>query len=251
MSLRREADRLILAVQFLTRLPTPARPELEVDGVARAARYFPLAGLLVGLICAAVWAGAASVWPGWPAAVLAVGAGALVTGALHEDGLADTADGLGGGQTTAQKLAIMKDSRIGVFGSVALMIVLMLKISLLARFSVSGGALALVAMHGGARAAAVVAMAVLPYAGDPETAKIKPAASGVRPPEVLIALVLGLWPLLFEGMRGAFALVLAGGAALGLAAYARRLVGGVTGDILGAVEQMAEVGLLLGLAAWR
>ena len=251
MTLRRQLDLLVCAVQFLTRLPTPRLAGFQPDWITRSARYFPVVGQLVGVICAGVWLLAEQVWPGLPAAVLAVGVGMLATGGFHEDGLADTADGLGGGQTPARRLEIMKDSRIGSFGALALIAVALLKVALLARLELWSGALALVVAHGGGRAAAVIAMAALPYAGNTDAAKIKPVPQGVRWDEALLALALGAWPLvLLGGGRAALALLLATTFAAAMAQTARRLIGGVTGDVLGAVEQVAEVGLLMGAAAW-
>jgi adenosylcobinamide-GDP ribazoletransferase len=248
--LGRQAALLATAIQFLTRLPVPTLSAFQPAWISRSARYFPIAGQLVGLICAIVWLAASAIWPGWPAAVLALGAGVLVTGGFHEDGLADTADGLGGGQTRERRLAIMKDSRIGSFGALALTLALLLKLALLARLTPLAGALALIVAHGGARAAAVVVMAALPYAGDPDAAKIKPAPEGVRWREAMAALVLGLWPLLFlEGRRASLGLALAAVSSAVLALVARRLINGVTGDVLGAIEQLAEAAFLMG-AAW-
>jgi len=248
--LARQARLLVCAVQFLTRLPTPPLEGFQPDWINRAARYFPLAGLLVGVLVAGVWLAASRLWPGLPAAALAVGAGVLITGAFHEDGLADTADGLGGGQDPARRLAIMKDSRIGSYGALALLVVTSLRIGLLAGLSPWRGAVALVAAHGGARAAAVIVMAALPYAGDPEASKFKPTPTGVRGAEAAFALATGAWPLLGLGApRAALAIALALATTTAMALTARRLIGGMTGDVLGAVEQLAEVGLLLGAAA--
>jgi adenosylcobinamide-GDP ribazoletransferase len=241
---------MICAAQFLTRLPTPRLETFEPDWINRSARYFPLVGQLVGLLCAVVWLAAGRLWPGSVAAALAVGAGVLITGAFHEDGLADTADGLGGGQDPHRRLEIMKDSRIGSYGALALVLASALRILLLAGLAPWAGALALIVAHGGGRAAAVVVMASLPYAGDPDAAKIKPVPQGVRWPEAAFALTTGAWPvLLFGPPRAALAIFLATAAALSLARLSRRLIGGVTGDVLGAVEQAAEVALLLGAAA--
>jgi len=241
---------LVCAAQFLTRLPTPRLKTFEPDWISRSARYFPFVGQLVGLLCSGVWLAAGRLWLGAPAAALAVGAGVLITGAFHEDGLADTADGLGGGQDSARRLAIMKDSRIGSYGALALGLSVALRILLLAGLPPWPGALALVVAHGGARSAAVMVMACLPYAGDPEAAKIKPAPQGVRWPEAAFALASGAWPVLCLGApRAALAIVLATVATVSMALMSRRLIGGVTGDVLGAVEQLAEVSLLLGATA--
>ncbi len=250
MTVSRQWRLLICAAQFLTRLPTPRLETFQPDWINRSACYFPLVGQLVGLLCAGVWLAAGRLWPGAVAAALAVGAGVLITGAFHEDGLADTADGLGGGQDRHRRLAIMKDSRVGSYGALALILVSALRILLLAGLAPWVGALALIVAHGAGRAAAVVVMAALPYAGDPDAARIKPVPQGVRWPEAAFALATGVWPVLFLGPpRAALAIVLATAAALALALLSRRLIGGVTGDVLGAVEQAAEVALLLGAAA--
>jgi adenosylcobinamide-GDP ribazoletransferase len=241
---------LICAVQFLTRLPTPRLKDFQPDWIARSARYFPLVGQVVGLISAAVWLLAGLVWPGLPAAVLAAGAGVIATGGFHEDGLADTADGLGGGQSKAQRLEIMKDSRIGSYGAIALGLMLVLKVSLLAGLSPWRGAIALLVAHGGARAAAVMVMTLVPYAGDPAAAKVKPVPEGVRWPEAAAALAFGGLPLTLIGPGHAMlAIALAGGSTVCMALLARRLIGGVTGDVLGAVEQLAEAAILAAVAA--
>jgi adenosylcobinamide-GDP ribazoletransferase len=247
----RELDRLACAAQFLTRLPTPPPRTWSDDLLARSARYFPLVGLLVGAVCAAVFLAARQVWPtGALPAVLSVGIGALLTGGFHEDGLADTADGLGGGQTPQQRLAIMKDSRLGSYGALALGLVLAVRVAALAELQ--GGwliAAALVCAHGLARAAAVIAMRLMPYAADPEVSKLKPVARDVRRHEALIGLVIGSGPLVLLSPWIAVLGTLAGGAAaLWPALAARRLVGGYTGDVLGAVEQAFETAFLLGVA---
>jgi adenosylcobinamide-GDP ribazoletransferase len=238
----------LLALSFLTRIPVP--PALSTNGLALAMRAFPLVGGVVGGVGALVFLAASRVWPPLLAAPLAVAATIVTTGALHEDGLADLADGFGGGGDRAAKLAIMKDSRIGSYGALALLVVTSLRIGLLAGLSPWRGAVALVAAHGGARAAAVIVMAALPYAGDPEASKFKPTPTGVRGPEAAFALATGAWPLFGLGApRAALAIALALATTTAMALTARRLIGGMTGDVLGAVEQLAEVGLLLGAAA--
>ena len=117
----KELDRLACAAQFLTRLPVPGPKAWSDELLARSARYFPLVGLAVGGLCAAILVVARQAWPtGALPALLAVAAGVVATGGFHEDGLADTADGLGGGHTPEQRLTIMKDSRLGSYGALAL-----------------------------------------------------------------------------------------------------------------------------------
>ena len=248
--LRRQLQLFLCAAQFLTRVPTPALKDFEPDWISRSARYFPLVGLLVGLVCAGVFAAASQVWSGWLAALLAITAGVLVTGAFHEDGLADTFDGLGGGGTPERRLEIMKDSRIGTYGALALGLVLALKAAALAGMSPLIGAWALACAHAGGRGAAVLAMRVLPYVGHLERGKWKPAPSGLSTPEALLALAFAALPLLLAPSAAwALGLLFGAGLALILALSARRLLGGYTGDVLGGVEQMFELGFLLGIAA--
>ncbi len=250
MSLRQELRLLACAVQMLTRLPTPHVAGFQPDWTTRAARYYPVAGQLVGLISAGVLLLASPVLGPAVAAILAVAAGALATGGFHEDGLADSFDGLGGGGTPKARLAIMKDSRIGTYGALALGLVTAVRIAALARMAPAEGALALLLAHGAARSAAVVVMAALPYAGDRASAKLAPAALPVSRGEAGVALLLGLWPALLMAWPAALTgLALAVAAAWLMAVQARRLIGGYTGDVLGAAEQLAEAGLLLGAAA--
>ncbi|MHB1206013.1 MAG: adenosylcobinamide-GDP ribazoletransferase [Rhodospirillaceae bacterium] len=245
----RQLRLLLCAVQFLTRIPVPELKGFAPEWITLSARYFPLVGQIVGAISAVAFFLAAKVWGGAVPAVLAVTAGILVTGAFHEDGLADSADGLGGGRTKDQRLTIMKDSRIGAYGALALMLALALKVTALAQLPALAAVGVLIAGHGAARAAAVVVMAALPYAGDAEAAKYKPVPNGVSVPACLLALVLAVWPFAaFALPNVAPALVIGIVPALVMALMAWRLIGGITGDVLGAVEQMFEIGFFLGAA---
>jgi adenosylcobinamide-GDP ribazoletransferase len=249
--LRRQALLLVVAIQYLTRLPTPQLTGFRADWPVRATRYFPLVGQLVGMLAALVWIGAGRLWGAPVAAVLAVAAAVLATGGLHEDGLADTADGLGGGRTREERLQIMKDSRIGSFGALAMVVTLGLRATALAALPPWPGALALVASHGAGRAAAVTIMRLTPYAG--EISRAKGRAADLRPTaaEALFAVAWGIIPL-FVALPWRPALVaatLACLAAATLATASRRLIGGHTGDVLGAVEQAVEAAVLLAASA--
>jgi len=250
--IRRELGLMAFAVRLLTRLPAPGAPPWSQDLLPRSVRYFPLVGLLVGGISALVLAGARALWSSGPLpALLAIAAGVLVTGAFHEDGLADTADGLGGGQSRDQRLAIMKDSRLGSYGALALGLALAARIFALSRISATGAAGAvLIFAHGAGRAAAVVTMTALPYAADPQASKLKAVARDVRVADVAAALLIAALPLAAVPPVTAIAAVGVGGlAALWPALASRRLIGGYTGDVLGAVEQACETGVLLAASA--
>jgi adenosylcobinamide-GDP ribazoletransferase len=246
----RQLQLFLCAVQFLTRVPTPALPGFQLDWISRSARYFPLIGLMVGGVCAAVFWGASQLWTGALPALLAVAVGVLLTGAFHEDGLADTADGLGGGSTPERRLEIMKDSRIGTYGALGLGLVLATKIAALATLPAGLGAWTLVAAHAGGRGAAVLTMRALAYVRDVDGGKWKPAPLDLGFWEMLTALTFAALPLALSPSGVVFQ-ALAGGAllALILALAARRLLGGYTGDVLGAIEQVFELGFTLGVAA--
>src|SRR5499427_6548421 len=146
-------EELKASLAFSTRLPL-ARGLQSATGIANAAWAFPVAGLVVGLIGALVYVLAHRLGvPAWPAATLSVAATLAVTGALHEDGLADTADGFGGGITREQKLDIMRDSRTGAYGVCALVLSLLLRVGALASLADTHAVVwALVGSHSAARA---------------------------------------------------------------------------------------------------
>ena len=238
------------AVGFLTRLPTLALRDFETDWIGRSTRWFSLVGQIVGAVAAVVFLVASRIWGGAAPAVLAVGAGAWITGAFHEDGLADTADGLGGGTTRAARLEIMKDGRVGTYGVITLVLVIGLRIAALATVPGLRGAIALVAAHGVGRAAAVAAMAAQPYAGAAATAKADASPQHPGAANVLVACLVALWPFALMPLHAALLSIgLAAAAGALVALFAQGLIGGRTGDTLGAVEQAAETAVLLGAAA--
>lgn len=246
-----------VALQFFTRLPVPRWVGFEPAWLQSCARYFPLVGLLVGAVAAVVYAAAARVTSPAVAAVLSTLATVVLTGAFHEDGLADTCDALGGHVSRQRALEIMKDSRIGSYGAIALVLVVGLKLAVLAALPVLLAVPALLFAHTVSRAMAVVVIRVLPYAGDVAAAKAKPLAQRVRRREVWVALALTAavgaalvatrapwWaPVLL-----AFSLALVGAHAC--ARRWRNRLGGFTGDTLGATQQVTEVLALLGWLVW-
>jgi adenosylcobinamide-GDP ribazoletransferase len=239
----------LLATAVLTRLPVAAQAA-EEGAVARASWAFPVVGAGIGMIAALVLFVAAAFGLGEaPAVLLGLVAAGLVTGALHEDGLADTADGFGGGHDRDAKLAIMRDSRQGTYGILALILSIGLRAVALAAIPgpIEAG-LALIAAHAAARAFLPAAMVVL----KPARADGLGAMAGT-PSELtaLAALAIGILAALtlLGPVRGAAALILSGIAVAATAALARRQIGGYTGDVLGAIEQVGEIVMLLAAAA--
>ncbi|MCL3883410.1 adenosylcobinamide-GDP ribazoletransferase [Marivita sp. GX14005] len=242
----------LLAVQFLTRLPVPRDLPFSNALLIRATRYYPLVGGLIGTVGALVLYGAAQVWTMGVAVLLSVAATILITGAFHEDGLADAADGLGGGLTRERALEIMRDSRIGTYGTGTLGLVLALKVAVLAAMTPGGAAAALIAGHMLSRMATVTIIATHDYARETGAKFVAPTVSRGGFRFALLASALpGLFALLWFGF-GATLTALAVGAlaVLGFRRIFLRKLGGYTGDCLGAVQQLAELGFYLGLAAW-
>jgi adenosylcobinamide-GDP ribazoletransferase len=241
---------LKVAAILYTRLPLEHRPAIDGPALARAQRAAPLVGAGVGL--AGGFGYAAAAWFALPTPACALAALAvtvLVTGALHEDGLADTADGLGGGRTRDAKLEIMRDSRIGGYGVLALIFSVGLRAAALTALVAPAAATgALIAAGAASRGILPAVMARLAPVRDDglaaETGRL-PAetalvAAGVATVVVLVAL----------GPPGGIVALLAGGAAAAaVMALARRQIGGYTGDLLGAVQQATETAVLLAAAA--
>jgi len=249
MTARRIFAGFAVATAFFTRIPitTPAcRAELLAD----AAWAFPLVGAGIGGVAAFAFLLAQLLGLGdWPAAILAVLATVVLTGALHEDGIADTADGLIGGHDRDQRLAIMRDSRHGTFGVVAIVLSLLLRTAALAGIgeAVYAG-LALIAAHAASRSALPLAMrALVPARAD----GLGAAAGRPRTSLAIAALAIGLLVTLaaIGPARGAIAFGLAGAAMFALGVLARRRIGGYTGDVLGAFQQIGEIVMLLAAAA--
>lgn len=250
--LREELVLFLLALQFLTRLPLPAELGWSPERFAATPRWYPAVGALLGAIRGLVWLAAAALFPPVIAALLTVAAGLLATGAFHQDGLADTIDGLGGGSSRERVLAIMRDSRIGTYGAAALGLALALEVACLASLPTTLVPPALVAAEAASRAALVGVVADSTYVREEGVGK--PVAGGVSSTGLLIASACGLLATLpFAGLAGwgawgAGLLGLLLGRALVRRAFEKRL-GGYTGDCLGAVQQAAFLGFLLGAVA--
>jgi len=241
-----------LAVQFMTRLPVPEDLPYSEARMAEATRFFPLVGALVGGVAVCVFWLTAFVFPPVVAAILAIAATMLVTGALHEDGLADAADGLGGGTTREKALAIMRDSAVGTYGVVTLGVTLLLTIAALSLMPEFVAGAALWAGHVISRYAAVLVIFQLPYARGDDAAKF-PAPSVSKEGHLYAALVAGaafvaLW--IFVGAAALSGVLVAGILGFAITWLYQRKLGGFTGDCLGATQQMTQLGLLLGVLAW-
>lgn len=233
------------AIGFLTRIPvrTPTAPDL---GAAIA--WFPAVGAGIGLLTGAVVAASGQILPMTVAAVLGVLAGLLITGAFHEDGLADVFDAFAGGWTRDERLNILDDPRHGTYGVAALSGSIILRVACIASLSPMTALAAMVAAHTLGRGAAVVSMSVAPVArgqglGADYVAGLRPGRviAAVLSAMVIAVLVLGWWAPIVIAVSVVPVMV--------VVLIARKKIGGLSGDVLGTIEQVAEMAVLVGIAA--
>jgi adenosylcobinamide-GDP ribazoletransferase len=239
----------LLALSFYTRLPHPR--VLDYKLLPQSTVYLPLVGWLVGGICALVFYLVAWLWPQTTAVILALIAGILLTGALHEDGFADICDGFGGGMNKVRILEIMKDSHIGVYGVIGLLLLLSLKISVLSAMPAAAVPWVLLAGHSVSRLSPLLLMQRYEYARDQHS---KASSAIYRPNfwELVFATAIALLPLMLLPVSSALTLIPALLATLLLGHYFYRRIGGYTGDCLGASQQVAETVFYLSMSAlWK
>lgn len=251
----------LVATQFLTRVPVPVPSGFETRWLSESLRFFPLVGGWVGLANVMVW-WLSSHWFPRPVAVgLMLAASLLITGAFHEDGFADTCDGLGGGSTRARALAIMKDSRIGAFGALGLIVLMGLKWSALVALPSAAFWLIVVSSHVVSRWCSIGLVWAMQYARAEGAAKSREFDGGLSGTRWLLSGVIGMTavviPAIWPGVVLSNVLATAAGVgftaaamtAITAAAYFKRRIGGYTGDCLGAAQQASEVMFLLGALA--
>ncbi|GEL11648.1 adenosylcobinamide-GDP ribazoletransferase [Flavobacterium glycines] len=257
---------------FYTRIPCPATIDHHPDYLNKASRYFPLIGWIVGSVSFVTYYFSAFVFSNEIAVVLSMIAGILVTGAFHEDGFADVCDGFGGGWTKEKILLIMKDSAIGAFGAIGLVLLFLLKfqslIQLISNIQIVGVGIGIlsrsfgieilllfVAAHALSRLAAVSIVFTHEYSREDATSKSKPIAQNYTWKEIIGAFFFGLIPLLvlsYFQWQLFLAVIPVFVTRYFLARYFQKWIGGYTGDCLGATQQVCEVIFYLSIIAiWK
>ena len=248
--LQREFYAFLGAIRFFTRIPVSNRVPHSPEQLNHAARYFPAVGIIVGLVSAIAFGVASVFFPEAVCVVIAMATSIYITGAFHEDGLSDMTDGLGGGWDKARILEIMKDSRVGSYGVIAIAMTLLAKFALLSAVTASWMPLLLVAGHAFSRYCAVLVMAGMTYVREDALSKAKPLATQLTRNALIVASAFGLLPLLLLPVSASLA-----GVCLGLLItiwLGRKLqkwLGGYTGDCLGATQQLSELAFYLGVLA--
>ncbi|MDR2219366.1 MAG: adenosylcobinamide-GDP ribazoletransferase [Methylobacillus sp.] len=237
------------ALMFFTRIPCGRFAGTTQDDLDGSSRYFPWIGILVGAVGAGIYWVADQFLPQEIAVLLSMAATILLTGAFHEDGLADAADGLGGGWEKEQVLAIMQDSRLGSYGALAIFMALLVKFETLAHLSPALLPLVLIAGHALSRFCALLVMVTQDYVRP--NGKAKPLATQLSKGGLLVAAVGGLAPLavFWHAPHLLWALVPVVLTWLWFARKLKRRLGGYTGDCLGAMQQLCELAFYLGILA--
>jgi adenosylcobinamide-GDP ribazoletransferase len=258
--MKRELHIFLTAVMFYTRIPCPKWVDHDPTFISLSTRYFPFIGWIVGGVCAGTILLSYFLFSPIVSLLIGLVISVLLTGAFHEDGFADVCDGFGGGWTKEKILTIMKDSRVGTYGVVGIVLIFGIKISSTLEISTVANqlifALLILSSHSLSRMMAVTIIYFQPYAREDENSKAKPVAIGISTLNFIIALLFGLTPFIFlvllTNWRLLVALLPMALITLYLAKYFKKWIGGYTGDCLGATQQVNEVMFLLStLAVWK
>ena len=240
--MKREIRIFFTAVMFFTRIPCPSFTDHDPEYLNRSSKYFTLVGILLGALCGFSFWLSIQVFSPSIAILLSMAASLLLTGAFHEDGLADVCDGFGGGWTKLKILDIMKDSRVGTYGLVGLGLVLAIKFVALNEMPIEMVVLVLISGHAISRLTSVSLIYTDEYAREDLLSKSKPLATKMSHADYLIVAFFGLTPLLLMKNYWIFLsiipLILV---KLYFSRYFNKWIGGYTGDCLGAVQQIAEI----------
>ncbi len=250
--MKQEYSIFILSLQFLTRIPVRSDGHYSELRMAEIPRYFPLVGALIGAVGGAVFFVAHELLSLGSAVLVSVAATMALTGAFHEDGLADTFDGVGGGVIKSKALEIMRDSRLGTYGTLAVVVALLLKIALLAELPARHIPTALILGHTLSRLSSVLVLIRGRYVRDEGAGK--PVAQGLSAKSTWVAMITAVAVTLLTWLFfGGVPVIVAIGAMLVahglLRLWVEQKIGGYTGDTLGSIQQVSELGCYAGLAA--
>jgi len=241
---------MLTAFGFFTRIPIPYKFAFSQDNLNKCNRYLPLVGYLVGGISALIFYLATFIFPHSIAIILSMATSILLTGAFHEDGFADVCDAFGGGWTKAKILTIMKDSRLGAYGAIGILMLLLLKFTVLTEIPSEHIIKTIITGHVLSRLMAVWTMHSLNYVREDESSKSKPITKALHIKDLFITLSLSTFALiLFGDIRIIGILIPAFIAKKWLEIYFKKWIGGYTGDCLGTIQQVTEVVVYLCILA--
>ena len=251
--MKKEIHIFFTALMFFTRIPCPKWVDHDAQYLRKSSKYFPLVGILIGSIGAGVYYGCSYIFSTEISILLSMFATIYATGAFHEDGFADVCDGFGGGWTKEKILLIMKDSRLGTYGTIGILLLLAIKFSALREIENFYIPLIIISGHSLSRFIATTLIFTHPYVRDTEDSKAKPAAKSMSISMLLVSGFFGIIPLIFFLNPLVFmTLIPMYLSKMFLAAKFKKWIGGQTGDCAGAVQQFSEVVFYLSiLGLWK
>ncbi|MDD7884891.1 adenosylcobinamide-GDP ribazoletransferase [Flavivirga sp. 57AJ16] len=251
--MRKELQIFLTAILFFTRIPCPKWVDHNPEYLSKSAKYFSLVGIIVGGVSAAVFYGFSFILSTEIALLLSMVASIYTTGAFHEDGFADVCDGFGGGWTKEKILLIMKDSRLGTYGVIGLILILTVKFFALRDMPLPFIPITIIVGHSLSRFIATTLIYTHPYVRDTKDSKAKPAAKSITTGMLLISAVFGIAPILFFNKPLMFiSIIPCYLAKVYLGTKFKKWLGGQTGDCAGAVQQLCEVVFYLSvIALWK
>ncbi|AXT55830.1 adenosylcobinamide-GDP ribazoletransferase [Aquimarina sp. MMG015] len=251
--MKKEIHIFFTALMFFTRIPCPKWVNHDPGYLRKSSKYFPLVGILIGGIGASIFYGFSFLFSLEISLLLSMFSTIYATGAFHEDGFADVCDGFGGGWTKEKILLIMKDSRLGTYGTIGILLLLAIKFSALREIAPVYIPLIIISGHSLSRFIATTLIFTHPYVRDTEDSKAKPAAKSMSISMLMISAFFGIVPLVFFLNPLVFlTLIPMYLSKMFLAAKFKKWIGGQTGDCAGAVQQLSEVVFYLSiLALWK
>lgn len=251
--MKKEIHIFFTALMFFTRIPCPKWVSHDPEYLHLSSKYFPLVGIIVGSIGAIVFYGASFIFSVEISVILSMFSTIYATGAFHEDGFADVCDGFGGGWTKDKILLIMKDSRLGTYGTIGLLLMLSIKFAALREIETYYIPFLLISGHALSRFIATTLIFTHPYVRDTENSKAKPAAKSMSIHSLLVSGIFGIAPLFFFKNPMIFlTLIPMYLSKMFLAAKFKKWIGGQTGDCAGAVQQLSEIVFYLtNVALWK
>lgn len=250
--MRKELNIFLNALMFYSRIPVPFRIEFSNEVLNKATRYFTLVGMIIGGLGALLYWLAALILPLPLAVALSMAGTIFITGAFHEDGFADFCDGFGGGYSKEKILDIMKDSRIGTYGSIGLVLMLLTKFLCLLHIQAFMVPILLVAAHAFSRVLPVGMIYISQYVRDDLKSKVKPIGHRDSPAALIVAMVFGTVALFWIPLKAVLLIVVSSVVLFVVFRfYVEKKIGGYTGDVLGALQQLAELIFYLGFLIFQ
>lgn len=244
--LKNEIRIFFTAVMFYTRIPTPKWVGYSAENLNKATRYFPLIGTIVGAVGAGAFMGANYLFSIKIALLFSLGIMILLTGAFHEDALSDFCDGFGGGYSKEKILSIMKDSRIGTYGATALVLLLLSKFFILSEINANILPIVIISAHSFSRLFPVLLIFSAEYVRDDSSSKSKPVGEKCSSTTLFVAILFSIIPLYFIPYQMVpFFIITASAIFIYFRYYVIKKIGGYTGDVLGALQQITEIGFYI------